>query len=163
MPDTLLTAPQTDLMFLLSWASHALATEQTAGLAELGVTPRAYCVLYKAGSADLTQGQLTEMCGIDKTTMVATVDELERAGLAERRRSGTDRRAFIIGVTPAGQQMIARASEIVTRIQTEVLSALPPEQRVALVKGLATLVEGRLSVLPDCERPPRRPRTRNGR
>jgi MarR family transcriptional regulator for hemolysin len=161
VPDRLLAAPQTDLMFLLSWASHALATEQTAGLSELSITPRAYCVLYKAGSApDLTQGQLTEMCGIDKTTMVATVDELERAGLAERKRSDADRRAFIIQVTPAGRRMIARASEIVTRIQTEVLSTLPQQQREALVKGLAALVEGRLAVLPDIERPPRRPRTR---
>jgi DNA-binding MarR family transcriptional regulator len=159
VPDRLLTAPQTDLVFLLSWASHALATEQTAGLSVLGITPRAYCVLYKAGSADLTQGRLTEMCGIDKTTMVATVDELERAGLAERRRCDADRRAFIIQVTPAGRRMIARASGIVTRIQTEVLSTLPQEQREALVKGLAALVEGRLAVLPSYERPPRRPRT----
>jgi DNA-binding MarR family transcriptional regulator len=163
MLDTLLTAPETDLMFLLSWASHALATEQTAGLSELGITPRAYCVLYKAAARELTQGQLTELCGIDKTTMVATVDELEQAGLAERRRSDADRRAFIIRVTSEGQNMIARASSVVTRIQNEVLSTLPAVQREALVQGLAALVTGRLSVLPDCERPPRRPRTRHAR
>ena len=79
MPEALLTAPQTDLMFLLSWASHVLAVEQTAGLAEVGITSRAYCVLSKAASGELTQGQLTEMCDIDRTTMVATVDELEQA------------------------------------------------------------------------------------
>ena len=44
------------------------------------------------------------MIGLDKTTMVVTVDELERAGLAERQASSTDRRARIIKVTPAGRR-----------------------------------------------------------
>lgn len=159
MADALLTAPQTDLMFLLSWASHVLAVEQTAGLAEVGITSRAYCVLSKAASGDLTQGQLTEMCDIDRTTMVATVDELEQAGLAERRRSASDRRAFIIHVTPDGLDMLATASEVVTRIQSEVLSTLPAPQRDGLVDGLAALVAGRLSALPQHDRAPRRRRT----
>jgi DNA-binding MarR family transcriptional regulator len=163
MSDALLTAPQTDLMFLLSWASHVLAVEQTAGLAEVGITSRAYCVLVKAASGDLTQGQLTEMCDIDRTTMVATVDELEQAGLAERRRSASDRRAFIIHVTPDGMDMLATASKVVTRIQSEVLSTLPAPQREGLVDGLAALVAGRLSELPQHDRAPRRRRTPSAR
>jgi MarR family transcriptional regulator, transcriptional regulator for hemolysin len=159
MSDALLTAPQTDLMFLLSWASHVLAVEQAAGLAEVGITARAYCVLVKAATADLTQGQLTEMCDIDRTTMVATVDELEQAGLAERRRSASDRRAFIIHVTPAGMDMLATASQVVTRIQSEVLSTLPARQREGLIEGLSALVAGRLSTLPQHDRAPRRRRT----
>lgn len=103
------------------------------------------------------------MCDIDRTTMVATVDELEKAGFAERKRSAADRRAFLIHVTPAGQDMLARASRIVTRIQRDVLSTLPPEQRQGLVEGLNALVAGRLSVLPQCSRPPRRRRSPSAR
>ena len=73
-------APETDLAFLLSQASHALATELTARLAELGITPRAHCVLSNALGGELTQSQVAERCALDKTTMVVTLDALERDG-----------------------------------------------------------------------------------
>src|SRR5215218_1049312 len=100
---------QIDLMLLLGQASHALTTELTAGLATLGITPRGQCVLYHASQAELTQTQLAQLCALDKTTMVFAMDELERAGLAERRLSATDRRARIIAVTSAGKEVVARA------------------------------------------------------
>ena len=91
-----------DLIFLLSQAAHALETELTAELEQLGITPRSHCVLSHALDGEFTQIELAERCALDKTTMVVTIDELERAGLAERRPSPTDRRARIIAVTDAG-------------------------------------------------------------
>ena len=115
-----------DLMFLLGQASHALETEMTAKLQALGVSPRAHCVLAHAlRRGELTQSQLAEQCALDKTTMVVTIDELERAGLAERRPSSTDRRARIIAVTEAGERIVAEADAIVAEIYGEVLAALP--------------------------------------
>jgi MarR family transcriptional regulator for hemolysin len=145
-----------DLMFLLAQASHALETEMTAQLQALGISPRAHCVLTHALRGELTQSQVAEQCALDKTTMVVTMDELERAGLAERRASGTDRRARIIAVTKAGERSVAEANAIVARIYAEVLGALPAGQRDAFVAGLAQLVGGRLSTPAKCERPVRR-------
>ena len=145
-----------DLMFLLGQASHALETEMTAKLQALGVSPRAHCVLAHARSGELTQSQVAEQCALDKTTMVVTMDELERAGLAERRPSRTDRRARIIAVTKAGERKVAEADAIVARIYGEVLAALPAGRRDAFVAGLAQLVGGRLSTPVKCERPVRR-------
>jgi MarR family transcriptional regulator for hemolysin len=150
------TSLDTGLMFLLSWASHALATEHTVGLAELGITPRAHCVLYKAMAGDMTQTQVAEACGLDKTTMVVTMDRLEKDGLAKRRPSSADRRARIISVTEKGQDLIVRANEIVARIHEDVLAALPVELRKAFVEGLVRLVDGRLSTFVQCENPPQR-------
>jgi L-lactate utilization protein LutB len=141
-----------------SWASHALATELTAGLTELGISPRAHCVLSKAMGNELTQSQLAGLCALDKTTMVVTIDELERGGLAERRLSSTDRRARIIFVTEAGEQMVERGREIVARIYDDVLGSLPEGEREAFVGALARLVNGRLATPVHCERPVRRPR-----
>jgi DNA-binding MarR family transcriptional regulator len=154
------TRPGTDLMMLLSQASHALACELTAGLAELGVSPRTHCVLSQALAGELTQGRLAELCALDKTTMVVTIDELERAGLAERRPSSSDRRARIIAVTPEGERMVAAGREIVAGVYEDVLSALPASERKALVAGLSRLVEdgGRLASPAQCERTVRRPR-----
>lgn len=154
MPDTA-ARPKLDLMFLLSWAAHALATEQTAGLSGLGITPRAYCALYKALPGTLTQRQLADICGLDKSTMMLTIDELERKGLVERTLSATDRRVRIITVTASGRAVLAEAEGIVARIQDDVLAALPAEQSEALMQGLANLVEGRLSAFVECERPRR--------
>jgi DNA-binding MarR family transcriptional regulator len=149
-----------DLMMLLSQAGHALACELTAALAELGVSPRANCVLTTALTGDLTQGRLAELCQLDKTTMVVTIDELERAGLAERRPSSSDRRARIIAVTPKGEKIVASAQRIVANVYEDVLGTLPTRQREGLLDGLATLVGegGRLEQPAVCERAVRRPR-----
>jgi len=151
-------APETkvDLGFLLSQASYALSTQLTAALAAVGITPRAYCVLSKALGAEKTQGALAAECGLDKTTMVVTVDELEAAGLAERRPSTSDRRVRIIAVTPEGARKVAEAAEIVERVQREVLADLSPEEREGFLAGLARLAGGRLATPAPCERPPRR-------
>jgi MarR family transcriptional regulator for hemolysin len=145
-----------DLVLLLSQASHALTTELTAGLAALGISPRAHCVLSKAVTGELTQTRLAELCDLDKTTMVVTIDELEKAGLAERRLSSTDRRARIISVTEAGERILADARAIVARIYDDVLATLPAPEREAFVGGLVRLVEGRLATPVQCDRPVRR-------
>ena len=113
-------------------------------------------MLAHALRGELTQSQVAEQCALDKTTMVVTMDELERAGLAERRPSSTDRRARIIAVTEAGRRIVEEADAIVAGIYGEVLEALPARQRDAFVAGLATLAGDRLSAPAKCERPVRR-------
>jgi MarR family transcriptional regulator, transcriptional regulator for hemolysin len=159
VPELQPTVPRQDLMLLLSLASHALQTELTAGLAGLGISPRAQCVLTHAQRSDQTQSQLAQQCGLDKTTMVVTLDELEKSGLAQRRLSSTDRRARIVVLTPAGQEILARAQTIVSGIFDDVLGALPAGERDVFVAGLERLVAGRLATPVECERPVRRPRS----
>jgi MarR family transcriptional regulator, transcriptional regulator for hemolysin len=146
-----------DLGLLLSVAAHGLKAELTAGLTEVGISPRAFCVLSAAMDGERTQSQLAGQCSLDKTTMVVTIDELERAGLAERRLSSTDRRARIIWVSPAGEELVGRGREIVARIYDDVLGALPADERAGFVEALGT-VAGRLADPPRCETPVRRPR-----
>ncbi|MEH0938076.1 MarR family winged helix-turn-helix transcriptional regulator [Micromonospora psammae] len=145
-----------DLMFLLSRASHALMAEHARGLGELGISPRAHCVLLRARPGDLTQRQLGELCGIDKTTMVVTLDQLEAAGLARRLPSPSDRRARLVEVTPEGERVLGRAQEIAARIQQEVLAALPEADRAVLLRSIESLVSGRLAGAGPCG-PPDRP------
>src|SRR5690349_7244014 len=131
----------------------------TANLADLGVTPRMHCVLYHAMAGEFTQIQLAEKCALDKTTMVVTMDALEKAGLAERRPSPTDRRARIIAVTDRGAELVKRGDAIVSRLYADVLQSLPEASRDAFVPSLESLVTGRLGNPPACEQPVRRRRT----
>lgn len=145
-----------DLGWLLANANWALATEMTAALAPLGLTARSYHVLRAASNGEYTQKALAEMVGIDKTTMVVTIDELEEAGFAERRPSPTDRRAHVIAVTKAGERKLAKAEAVQAQVQGEALNALPTEQRKVFVHALANMLEGLMVDLPECTGAPRR-------
>lgn len=145
-----------NLGWMLDQANHALACEVAAALAPLDLGQRGFCVLSAAVGTDLTQTELASMIGLDKTTMVVTVDDLESKGLAERVPSPTDRRARVIKVTDAGREMVAEGQQIVLGVQNDVLGALPPSERAVFVGGLMKLVSGRLSSAPQCHPPLRR-------
>jgi MarR family transcriptional regulator, transcriptional regulator for hemolysin len=148
-----------DLSFLFDKASQGLTARMNAALAELGITPRGYCVLSKALPGELTQGELAEIALLDKTTMVVTMDHLEQAGLARREPSKTDRRARIVQTTDEGRQVVEHARKIIDGVYAEVLGVLPEQQREALLDALVTLV-GRDGPLAAPELAAARPRAR---
>jgi DNA-binding MarR family transcriptional regulator len=147
-----------DLLFAFNQATFALGNEMAARLAELGISPRHYCVLNNAMQEDLTQIRLAERSMLDKTTMVVTLDELEKAGLAERRPSPEDRRARIVAVTGKGAEAVEAAGRIVEDMQAELLAALDPADRETFVRALSQLVGGPLASPSHVERTLRRPR-----
>ncbi|GAA4932321.1 DNA-binding MarR family transcriptional regulator [Actinomycetospora succinea] len=143
-----------DLSFLLDKTSESLAARMTTALADLGLTARQYCVLDKASTGGRTQGQIAEDALLDKTTMVTTLDGLERAGLARRVPSPTDRRARLVETTAEGEALVGRAATVIQGLYDEVLGVLGAD-RDAVVAGLTRLVEGPLAGDVDV-RPPRR-------
>jgi MarR family transcriptional regulator for hemolysin len=147
-----------DFTGMLVHAAHVMNTRLTAALAEIHGSPRAHCVLLHALTGEMTQIQLAEIAGLDKTTMVVTVDELERRGLAERHPSSTDRRARIIVVTPDGREQVRRGQEIVDRVHAEVLGFLPEDERGVFLHALERLVAGELAKPVESEKPVRRMR-----
>jgi DNA-binding MarR family transcriptional regulator len=147
-----------DLSFLLAHTSHVLATRMAAAFAEIGITPREYCVLAHALGGQYTQVELAGLADLDKTTMLNTMDHLERAGYAERQPSPTDRRARIITVTDAGAAQVTTGHEIADQVHREVLAALPAEQRQVFTGALTSLVEGLLAEPVPSDRPVRRAR-----
>jgi MarR family transcriptional regulator, transcriptional regulator for hemolysin len=147
-----------DLSFLLAHSSHVLATRMSAAFAEIGITPREYCVLAHAMTRQYTQIELATLADLDKTTMLNTMDYLEREGYAERTPSPSDRRARIIAVTPAGAELVAAGHQIADGVHAEVLAALPEGQRQAFTESLASLAGGLLATPVASERTVRRPR-----
>ncbi len=145
-----------NLGWLLSQASHVLKTHMTAALEEVGISPRGYHVLAQAMTGEYTQIELAQAVGLDKTTMVVTLDELEAAGLAKRVPSPHDRRARVVSVTKPGERIVAIAEKVVDRIQANVLSDLPVAQRKVFLEALAQMVADRLSTPAICAQPVRR-------
>jgi MarR family transcriptional regulator, transcriptional regulator for hemolysin len=145
-----------DLCWLLARASHALTTELTAAMETKGISPRDHAVLATAMTGSYTQTELARIVGLDKTTMVVTLDELEEASLAQRRPLSTDRRVRVVAVTTAGKRKVREAEAIMDRVREDVLSTLPAREREVFLRALAKLACGRLSEPVACSHPVRR-------
>lgn len=147
-----------DLTGLMVHAARMLNTRISAALDEIGTGFRMHCVLAHALEEERTQIQIAELSDMDKTTMVATVDALERAGLAERRPAPWDRRARIVAVTEKGAELAGRGAAIVDRVHQELLDALPADEARAFASALVRLNEGYLAHPAESSRPVRRAR-----
>jgi len=133
--------------WLLARASHALATAVAAEVRREGLALRGYVVLQLAVQRPLPQQALASSLGLDKTTMVAAVDELEDAGLVERRPDPADRRVRLVTVTDAGRTALARARSVVARTEDDLLADLG-DDRAVLHRLLLTALQGRLGAVP---------------
>ena len=88
------------LFFRLWRASH---TNTATALESIGLTPALFAVLNHLRAADgAIQQEIGAAMGIDPSTMVSLIDQLERAGLARRRPRPQDRRAREVSLTPKG-------------------------------------------------------------
>jgi MarR family transcriptional regulator for hemolysin len=140
-----------NLNWLLTQAHYALASELGVAFGPLGITPRGHSVLAAATTGSQTQKQLAELVGLDKTTMVATLDELEAAGLARRIPSTTDRRAHVVEVTAEGRTKIKAANKIVAKVQADVLASLGDQIGSEFMDALGALVRDRLAEPAACK------------
>lgn len=123
---------------LLKLASLAQATmEQT--LAPFRLRGRTLRVLAFVDGADVSQRDLCRQTGLDRTTMVAVIDELERDGFVRRDRSASDRRKQVISITDDGRTTLREALAAVRRAEEEFLACLSADGRRQLHQLLADL------------------------
>jgi DNA-binding MarR family transcriptional regulator len=122
------------LFFRLWRASH----ERTAAALEsIGMTPALFGVLNVLGTRKgAIQQEVGTAMGIDPSTMVSLVDELEGKGLAKRGPHPSDRRARVVSITPKGRRLLERCRKMAVEAEDEVLRGLTPAQRGQLVKLL---------------------------
>jgi DNA-binding MarR family transcriptional regulator len=137
------------LFFRLWRASHTRTAEM---LASIGLTPALFALLNVLGARDgAIQQQLSADMGIDPSAMVKLINDLEAAGLAERRRRPGDRRAWEVTITPAGRSTLEQARQLVADVEEYVLGELSTSER----RQLLTLLRRALISVPP--QPPWRP------
>ncbi|WP_051163669.1 MarR family winged helix-turn-helix transcriptional regulator [Nocardia brevicatena] len=115
-------------------ANRALRTHRLE-LRHLGVLS---CL---AEAGPLSQRALVDRLQLDKSSMVYIVDELERQGLAARRKDERDRRSYAVSITPNGRARLAAAESTAEEVMTELLASLSPGDRRQLHDLLARFVE----------------------
>jgi MarR family transcriptional regulator, lower aerobic nicotinate degradation pathway regulator len=99
-------------------------------LATLHLTTRMWGALNVLDAdGPVSQQQLGRAIGMDPSSMVSTIDELESQGLVQRRPNPTDRRAHALHVTDAGRQTLARGRRLAGAAQNDLLAPLDEEER----------------------------------
>ena len=138
IPPSLLERPGA----LLVIAARTGQERASSRLAPLGLTVRTCGVLnLLADQGPLSQQAIGEMLGIDRTTMVEIVDELESAGIARRVRNVNDRRSYLVTLTPGGRAKQKRAARAFDDAVDEFFSPLKPAERLQFTTMLRRLLE----------------------
>jgi DNA-binding MarR family transcriptional regulator len=95
-----------------------------------GLTPRQFAVLMTIAEAEgLTQTDLVERTGIDRSTLADIVARLLARGLIQRRRAKDDARAYAIKLTAQGWKGLREAEPAATAADARLLDALPQAMR----------------------------------
>jgi DNA-binding MarR family transcriptional regulator len=133
-PETAVSEFAGQLFFRLWRASH---TRIAAALESVGLTPARFGLLNLLGALEgANQQELGAAMGVDPSTMVQLIDELEAAGLAKRRPRPSDRRAREVVLTAKGRRLRERGRQMASQVEDEVLGGLTPAQRRDLLNLL---------------------------
>ena len=119
------------LFFRLWRTTHVRFAE---ALESLGLTTALFALLNVLGTREgAIQQEIGAAMGIDPSTMVSLIDQLESAGLAKRRPRATDRRAREVAISPKGRRVLAQARQLAMQVEDEVLRGLSGAERRQLL------------------------------
>jgi DNA-binding MarR family transcriptional regulator len=125
VPDPETCALSNDLGWALGAVFRGYLKAAHEALADLPGGPRGYQVLASAaGDKHRSQQALAQRLGVDRTVMTYLLDDLEAAGLIERRPDPSDRRARRIVATAHGGDTLARLDLQLRAAEDQVLSGL---------------------------------------
>jgi DNA-binding MarR family transcriptional regulator len=131
------------LGYLLKHAYLALEQRTQAALAGMGMTVRDLGVLRViAGGEAQSQQEVAAVLGVDRTSMVARIDALERRGIVARRPSEQDRRRNIVELTDQGWDVFRRAEDRYAEAERAFTSMLGDAGAAELRRVLRTVLGG---------------------
>jgi DNA-binding MarR family transcriptional regulator len=127
--------------YQLRLAQLAVFRDFDRATADLGLTPGRFgmLVLIEANPG-VTQSALARAVGLDRSTLVALLDQLEDRRLVARRQ-GEDRRTNGLWLTAAGQRFLGKMKRRVAAHEARVAARLTRAERELLLGALRRLGE----------------------
>ncbi len=126
---------------LLHRAGQCAGDVFAAEIGDADLTPRQYAVLLTVSQKEgLSQTDLVEQTGVDRSTLADIVRRMLKKGLLQRRRTKEDARAYAVRRTDDGWQVLKAAEPTVKRVDDRLLAALPTRQREQFLADLAAIV-----------------------
>jgi len=119
--------------------AHRLVSEAMASAGARGYHYRLLAALAESGPA--SQAELGRRSSIDRSDVVASINELAGAGFVERTADPADRRRNVVTMTPAGTEQLRRLDGVLGDIQDELLAPLSAGERDQLTRLLIRLLD----------------------
>lgn len=132
---------------LIAPVSRAYRRHLDRGLADLSLSHSmalAVMLVGRVGEDGMRQGALADQLGMEAPSVVPIVDQMERAGLVERRVDATDKRARTLHLTETGADLAARTEARATEVRAAVLDGIDAADlaiATAVLEQLARAVE----------------------
>jgi DNA-binding MarR family transcriptional regulator len=109
-------------------------------LSDQAISPGRFGVLALIGAnPGLTQSRLALATQLDRSTMVAVIDQLESRNLVERRAAPNDRRSNALWLTEAGKKLLRVMKQRVKAHETHITAALGEEDAARLIEMLSRI------------------------
>jgi DNA-binding MarR family transcriptional regulator len=135
--------PDAHLGYLLKHVQMRYFELSAAALGPLGVNGREAAVLRAVDdTTPLSQGEIARKMDVDRTTMVALIDDLQEKGLVRRRQDPDDRRRNVVELTGTGQETLRRAATLTAQAERAFLSPLSAADAARFKNLLRALLGG---------------------
>lgn len=111
------------------------------------LTPRQFAVLVTVSQNEgLSQTQLVDKTGIDRSTLADIVRRMLKKNLLQRRRTREDARAYAVRLTDEGRRVLKLVEPNALEVDAAVLAALPSAERERFLDNLNAIVEALSSI-----------------
>lgn len=102
-----------------------------------GLTHRQFVVMAAIGTDKMTsQTVITQLTGIDRSTLTGVIVRLQKRGLLQRRRSRVDSRSFEVTLTASGRKVLASAMQLASRVDKRMLELMASGKQGEFLKSL---------------------------
>jgi DNA-binding MarR family transcriptional regulator len=109
-------------------------------LSHLEITGRELAVLLViAEQSSASQLEVATRMGVDRTSMVALIDELERKRLVERRPDPSDRRRNVVTLTASGAKTTQQGAAAARKAEQAFLKPLSEDDAITIKEALRVL------------------------
>lgn len=133
-----LTAKPSWLLTQVAVHAHRLASDGFGEVGARGYHYRILAALEEFGVA--SQAELGRRCSMDRSDVVAAINELAEQGRVERTPDPDDRRRNRVTLTDVGHRHLRRMDGVLDRVQDELLEPLSADDRQTLTRLLTRLL-----------------------
>jgi DNA-binding MarR family transcriptional regulator len=135
---------------LATWVGFNLRMAQEAAFQafsrlsqEVGESPGRFATLTLiARNPGITQTELSQAAGRDKSSLTPVIEDLVRRGLIERKRLNHDRRAYCLNVTADGQKTLASLMRAARKHEKNLDKLIGVRDRTRFIETLKKIAVG---------------------
>ena len=129
--------------FNLRMAQEATFQSFSRRSLEVGESPGRFATLTLiARNPGISQTELSQAAGRDKSSLTPVIEDLVRRGLVERKRLDRDRRAYCLTVTSAGKKTLAKLMRAARQHEQELDGLIGARDRKRFIQILKKIAAG---------------------